>query len=398
MKKKQLFLFTETSVAAKYGIGTYIRQVTDHLSCDLSICVVTLFSATDEIKESVQQGVRYLAIPYRQGACSSLPVEEEERRYYKRIAYLLKKYVSAEEVSYFHLNISSLGLAYFLREHFKKAKLIYTLHYIEWKACLGSDMQLWEPILEAGEIPNKEELEKDKAFMGYCDAIITFSTSSYYLLQKVYEVEDSKLFCLPNSVEDLYDESLHAQKINIKKKYGFEAHEQILLFAGRIVPNKGILELTEAFKNLALQNPSLRLLMVGDGCYGLCLERVAPLYSKLCFTGFIDRKQLIELYHMADIGVLPSHFEECGYVALEMMAAHLPLVATHVPGLADVTEGNGTFPVASGNRKELEAALADLLADPARREVCAQKGRSRYEQLYAPRIFRENLLETYSKL
>ena len=242
------------------------------------------------------------------------------------------------------------------------------------------------------------EIEKDKLFIDNCDVVIALSLDSYNILVESYKVESNKVFYIPNSVDDIFNENFHREKMQIKKKYGFNGNEKIILFVGRLVPNKGIVELVEAFKSLLIEEPNLRLVLVGDGCYDICLKHVAPFFSKICFTGFVDRKMLIEFYHIADIGVLPSYFEECSYVALEMMAAKLPLVATNVSGLSELIAENGMLAVECGNQRKLEMAILKLINVPFYKEDCIKRGRLKYEQLYSLDIFKQKILSIYCNI
>jgi glycosyltransferase involved in cell wall biosynthesis len=59
---------------------------------------------------------------------------------------------------------------------------------------------------------------------------------------------------------------------------------------------------------------------------------------KITFAGLLEKNELYELYHIADIGIAPSLFELFGYVAVEMMIHKLPIVVTATSGQNEVVD------------------------------------------------------------
>ena len=392
MRNPQIFIFTEVSVAGKYGIGTYIKQIIQNISKYYNITLVSLFSNIEHIVEEKYLGINHILIPHDQNSYS----EKEELRYYKRIIFILKNNYVKNNIVYFHLNNPNKSLFSLLKESFKSSKIIYTLHYIGWKAYIKHDINHIDEILYNDEL--SDVIYRDQQCLSYCDVIITLSESSYEILKTVYQIDVHKIFCIPNAVEDIFNEKLSLQKTELKVKYGFSQDDEIILFVGRIVPNKGILELIEAFKKLLLEKPKLKLFLVGDGCFDLCIKHITPFFSKICFSGFIEREKIIEFYHMADIGVLPSHFEECSCVALEMMAAKLPLVTTNVHGLIELKNNKDICSFELGDQKELELIISKLLSDKIYSKKCSCERREIYEEKYGLNIFIQNMLNVYNSI
>ena len=130
----------------------------------------------------------------------------------------------------------------------------------------------------------------------------------------------------------------------MRKKYGFNDNDKIVLFAGRIDSVKGFAELIEAIKLVQREIPNTKLVIAGSGNYTLALSAIAPCWSGFVFTGFLSKEQLYDLYAIADIGVVPSKHEEFGYVAVEMMMHRLPVIVNNTTGLKEIVE-NGKFGV-----------------------------------------------------
>ena len=67
------------------------------------------------------------------------------------------------------------------------------------------------------------------------------------------------------------------------------------------------------------------LIIVGSGNYEQLLQVIGlEAIDKISFVGFLDRKKLMEIYGVADIGVMCSIHEEFGYVGVEMMMNSIP--------------------------------------------------------------------------
>lgn len=101
-------------------------------------------------------------------------------------------------------------------------------------------------------------------------------------------------------------------------------------------------------------------------------------------TGFIPHSQVPELYRQADICVVPSLWDEpFGLVAVEAMAAGLPVCASRCGGLAGIVRhGETGYLFASGDSAELALYLDRLLNDPELRRTMGEAGRRRAEMEY----------------
>lgn len=145
-----------------------------------------------------------------------------------------------------------------------------------------------------------------------------------------------------------------------------------LLAIGRLVRQKGFDVLIDA---MAALPPTTRLDIVGDGPLRDTLTARAGPNVRL--LGRVD--DLPERLATADVVVVPSRWEGFGLVAAEAMAAGAPVVASDVDGLRDVVGDAGVL-VPPADPRALAAAIAALLADPARRLAASAQGRRRSER------------------
>jgi glycosyltransferase involved in cell wall biosynthesis len=142
-----------------------------------------------------------------------------------------------------------------------------------------------------------------------------------------------------------------------------------LIFSGRLVPEKRVDLLIDAFVAIASERPQWDLLIAGDGVLHDELHRRVPeaLQQRVVWTGFLDRGEPALAYHSADVLVLPSDNEPWALVVPEAMAAGLVVVSSNIPGASyELVEDGRTgriFP--AGNLEELKHALHEVTADEA---------------------------------
>ncbi|HEY0866030.1 MAG TPA: glycosyltransferase family 4 protein [Fimbriimonas sp.] len=166
--------------------------------------------------------------------------------------------------------------------------------------------------------------------------------------------------------------------------------EKIVIYVGRFVREKGIQVLLNSASTVLAQEPNTKFLIVGGGNRERFEKFIhwAGLSEKVLFTGFMANRSLHQLYRVADVAVFPSLYEPFGIVALEGMAAGVPVVTSDAGGLREVVlhDKTGTLSFA-GNPESLAWAILKVLRDPARAQALAAKARERlYTEFAWPRI------------
>ncbi len=138
----------------------------------------------------------------------------------------------------------------------------------------------------------------------------------------------------------------------------------VLLMVGRFAEQKGHALLLDALPAVRAAYPDVIVLLAGDGPLLIPTARAVSakgLAGSVRMLG--TRSDIADLMTLADLLVLPSAFEGLPLVALEAMAAGLPVVATIAPGNAEAIEDGVTGRLAAADATSFPAAVVDLLAD-----------------------------------
>jgi colanic acid/amylovoran biosynthesis glycosyltransferase len=152
-----------------------------------------------------------------------------------------------------------------------------------------------------------------------------------------------------------------------------------LLYAGRLAAEKGLPVLFEGLRMLSERGYDFQLTLVGDGADRASLEELARklgIAERLKFTGYVNQEGVREYLQRSDIFILPSFAEGVPVSLMEAMASGVPVVATHVGGVAELVEQEKTgLIVPPADSLALCEAVARYLDDPHLRRQVAQRGR-----------------------
>ena len=134
----------------------------------------------------------------------------------------------------------------------------------------------------------------------------------------------------------------------LRASLGFAPEDFVVLFCGRLEPDKGIHKLLEAMENI--HDPRIKLLIVGSPFFGRTqqspflrkLEQQAEtLGDRVRFTGYVPNDSMPEYYRLADLVCVPTLVEEAaGLVAMEAMACGRPVLATRSGGMPEYLDGS----------------------------------------------------------
>jgi len=153
-----------------------------------------------------------------------------------------------------------------------------------------------------------------------------------------------------------------------------------IVYAGRLVPEKGVDVLLQAFSGVLRRVDEARLVIAGDGAERSRLEGLADrlgIASSVVFAGHVSQAEMERLFAGAWVQVVPSRCPESfGNVAAEAMMRGTVVVASHIGGLAEfIRHGVTGFHVPPDDVEDLSRTLSALVTDRVRVEQVGKAGR-----------------------
>ena len=175
------------------------------------------------------------------------------------------------------------------------------------------------------------------------------------------------------------------------------ASRRIVLSVGRFVPIKNMALLVDALAGMRQADPTVHLLLVGEGPERRVLEQQAArlgVADAVTFAGYVPQEHIAPYYRAADVFALASEFDNSPNVVLEAMACGVPVVATDVGGVAEyVVADRGGSLAPRGDVAAMTRALGQWLGDAGGRRAASAFNRQRVLERFSWRASAERLLE-----
>jgi len=231
--------------------------------------------------------------------------------------------------------------------------------------------------------------------------VITTSGSMKSEVCDHFRLPWEKVEIIPNAIEsNKYHGSV--DRGAVRARYGVQSGEKLVLCVGRLVPQKGIEYLIQAVPGVAWRFPEAKFVMVGEGWYRDHLQYLAGTTGqawRIIFTGFIPDHELIALTLSADVLVIPSIYEPFGIVALEGMAAGVPVVASQIGGLAEIIEHDKTgVLVYPRNPDSIAWGINHVLSNPDHARWLAQNARKIVPKAYSGKVIAKKTVKIYEEV
>ena len=230
-------------------------------------------------------------------------------------------------------------------------------------------------------------IKKTKKFI--CVSKYIKNVTSNYL-----KMDKNKFVVLRNCINyELFSKQIsESEKNKLKNKYGIKNDEKILLFTGRIVPEKGVMELLKALEKVKYDK--YKLLIIGSALnelktkttYQSEIERtVKNLQDKVIFTGFVKYDEIHKFYSIADIAVLPSIWDDpAPLTIIEALVSGLPIITTNSGGIPEYAKDGSAIILDRINNnliENLSNEIDNLLIDAGKRENMSKVSKKVSEDL-----------------
>lgn len=273
-------------------------------------------------------------------------------------------------------------------KHVYRIPLVCTIHATEW----GRNYGLHNDI---------------QRYISSVEWWLTYEAWKVIVCSRMMKNEVQELFGLPEDKLEIIGNGVEPQEFNLtaenrfpRAKYAL-AEEKIVFFIGRLVREKGVQTLLEAAPRILASQPKAKFIIAGDGSWKEELKEMAVLSGlreKVIFLGYVGDEERNTLYSYADLAVFPSLYEPFGIVALEGMAARVPVVAADTGGLGELIrhEVNG-LKFKPGDSESLANQVIRLLADPRLGEGMIKRAREDVDN-YSWEGIAQKTLELYRKI
>ncbi len=303
-------------------------------------------------------------------------------------------YTSGQQVDLIHAHDWLSGLAAIELKHGFRLPLVTTIHSTE----LGRRNGLHDDgqrMIHA--------IEKRLAFDSW--RIIACSRYMADQIKYAYALSDDKIDVIPNGVytkEFVGASNQSTIEFDLRRKFATD-QEKIVLYVGRMVPEKGVNVLVGSIPQVIASMPNAKFIFVGDGYYRAQYMRIAyglGVAHKCYFTGFLeDDRDVRKLFTLADICVFPSFYEPFGIVALEAMAAGTPVIVSDIGGLSEIIDhGHTGLKVPVNNSNALARAIISLLSDSGLASSLRKNALEKVQKLYHWQIIAKQTTRVYQRV
>lgn len=261
------------------------------------------------------------------------------------------------DVVYFNSRLEALAGT----RDFMTISLLKTFYRKPFKVVLkshGSDIDVFK---SDNKLINKTVLPYLKKHIA---GWLFLSSEEKEIISNAGYLDSDKLFVSKNIVRN----TQFKRDENFRKEFNIPQDHRVLLFVGRLIPEKGIYEVINAFA--VIKNDfKAKLLIVGWGPEQESLKELAAglnITDEVIFTGFIPEAEVVRFYSNSDILVFPTYFPEGFPMSLfNSVSAGMPVVTTPIRAAADyLSQPENCLWVKPQNSESVSEALQKLLSSP----------------------------------
>jgi glycosyltransferase involved in cell wall biosynthesis len=205
------------------------------------------------------------------------------------------------------------------------------------------------------------------------------------------------------NVDRFSKERLDEKIINeIKEQINYSVEQTYLLCIGRLVKDKGLVELVHVFTQLQKDNENLKLILVGeyeDALDPLPANTLHEIKNNPSIIHINWSTRVEYFMHLANFFVFPSHREGFPNVLLQAGSMGLPVICSYITGNIDIVANNETGLIFdSGSEQQMFKLLQYALLHPQHMQEMAKKLQQQIRENYRQENIWQNMLEAYKSL
>lgn len=257
-------------------------------------------------------------------------------------------------------------------------------------------LTVWENLLHMGETHPIRQQRKREVIRQADGFLAVTQTTQKMLLEE--GVPSERIMTLPMAI----DIKRFRPTTVDRARWGFNSEDFIVLFMGRWVEEKGVLDLLTAIPLVlnALPHKPIRFCFIGAGPLEKAIRDACERYPQfISMHPFLSYEDIPAFHNLADLFVLPSKArakweEQFGYVLIESMACGKAVVSTTSGSIPDVVRDAGLL-TSPGNPTALADTLLKAINTPGLRHELGQKARSRAETVFSVEAITPSLENFY---
>ncbi len=240
-----------------------------------------------------------------------------------------------------------------------------------------------------------------KAYLGnFCDTVDLVVAPSPGVERVLRHLGvDAPIEVIPNGVDIAPFRAVESPMA--RSTFGFDDGDVILVYAGRLGPEKNLPFLLRSFRGAAQAVDNLRLLLVGDGSERDTLEdltRHMGIADRVVFTGLVPYDEIPRYLMMGDLFVTASVTEVHPLSVIEAMAAGLPVLGISSPGIGDtIHDGENGLLIPEMDLAAFTGKLVRLAMDADLRRSLSEGARQSISE-YAIENTGARMLQAYERL
>jgi len=325
-------------------------------------------------KETVIEGVKFKRIDFF--SIIKKTYNPQQLNFSRQLFFLIKNKVSSlrkiignEEFEIFHGHVYSSGLSASSLARKARMPFINTIH--------GSYYKYWDQIMKnrlASNVYKMIERQIVPSLVKKCRYQIH---TDYDFAEVVKSWIKPKMKHKITTILNGVDVKQFNTQVN-KNSALMDEKGPLIITTRRLVPKNGVIFLVKGFKKILRKFPNAKLVIIGDGPEKERIKKEIQLQnikSNTLLIGMISNNEIPSYLAAADIVAVPSIVEASSISVLEAMAMKLPIVASDIPGIREITNfGKNCVLVPSKDPNSLAEGILRLLNSKEEAEKLAELG------------------------
>ena len=215
----------------------------------------------------------------------------------------------------------------------------------------------------------------------------------WYKMDVIYNGVEPEKFAVPQFASE-------GERAEFRARYALP-NEKLIFFVGRMVREKGVQILIDALPKIRWGYNDAKLIIVGGGHKQHLIDQVNAMGMQdyVVFTGFVPDEDLMKIFQVIDVACFPSLYEPFGIVALEAMAAKVPVVVSNAGGLPEVVENEVTGMTSyAGNPNSLADCIIKTLCGQDRTREMVATATQRIDTIFNWNNLATQTVEVYERV